>query len=250
MTEPMPHAKSKLPVIHLLPNLVTIGAVCAGLTAMRMGHQGNFEGAVGLILLACVLDGLDGRLARLLHSESLIGAELDSLADFLNFGVVPAIVLYMWALEGLPILGWTAVLVYAICCVLRLARFNVGIKSEKVEGPSEHFVGVPSPAGAFLAMVPMFASFLLGGEPVVSDAFLACYMIGVALLMISTLPTPSFKNLSISRSNAKYFLIVFVVLLSGLLTQLWFTLAVLGIAYLCLIFWAFVKFLRKRGKSA
>ncbi|NDD09286.1 MAG: CDP-diacylglycerol--serine O-phosphatidyltransferase, partial [Rhodobacteraceae bacterium] len=122
MVKPLDRAKkSKIRLIHLLPNLLTITAICAGLTAIRFGYDGNFETAVRLILVACVLDALDGRLARMLNQATALGAELDSLADFVNFGVAPALILHSWTLHDFPRAGWMAVLFYAICCVLRLA---------------------------------------------------------------------------------------------------------------------------------
>ena len=144
--------KTELPLFQLVPNLITLAAICAGLTAIRFAFQGSIEYAVALIVLAAVLDGIDGRLARALKSESELGAELDSLADFLNFGVAPALTLYAWTLSEPRGAGWIAVLVYAICCVMRLARFNVS-RSETT-GDSAYFEGFPSPAGAMLVMLP------------------------------------------------------------------------------------------------
>ncbi len=160
MSKPARRAKSEFAIFQLLPNMLTIGAICAGLTAIRFGVQGNYLLAVQLILVASVLDGLDGRLARLLGADSKMGAELDSLADFLNFGVAPALIVYFWALQDVRGAGWIAALVYAVCCVVRLARFNVAGKSEEAEeGSGEFFVGVPAPAGALLVMLPMYLSF-------------------------------------------------------------------------------------------
>ncbi|MFT5867142.1 MAG: CDP-diacylglycerol--serine O-phosphatidyltransferase, partial [Gammaproteobacteria bacterium] len=140
---------------HLLPNLLTIAAICAGLTAIRFGYEGDFEMAVRLVLAACVLDGLDGRLARLMKRETAVGAELDSLADFVNFGVAPVLILHSWALQDLRSAGWIAVLIYSVCCVLRLARFNVNNRLESDGSACDFFVGVPSPAGALLVLLPM-----------------------------------------------------------------------------------------------
>ena len=144
-------APRDLLVLKLLPNFVSILALCSGLTAIRYAIAGNFTLAVLLIGVAAALDGLDGRLARMLKSESAIGAELDSLCDFVNFGVTPALVLYLWGLRPETSLGWIAVLVYAVCCMLRLARFNVGSKVSVGEvAEKTSFNGVPSPAGALL----------------------------------------------------------------------------------------------------
>ncbi|HSG56470.1 MAG TPA: CDP-diacylglycerol--serine O-phosphatidyltransferase, partial [Paracoccaceae bacterium] len=176
--------KGELPLTSLLPNLVTVAAICAGLTAIRFAFQGSFEAAVTLILVAGVLDGLDGRLARMLKSESALGAELDSLADFLNFGIAPALILYVWAFQDMRNLGWIAIVIYALCCVLRLARFNIGNKSEVSEGPKKFFVGVPAPAGAMLVMLPMFLSFIWARTPILPAGLIGVYMIGVGLLMV------------------------------------------------------------------
>ncbi|TMV38184.1 phosphatidylcholine/phosphatidylserine synthase, partial [Thioclava sp. BHET1] len=142
-------------------NLMTVAAICAGLSAIRFAIHGHYELAVQLILVASVLDGLDGRLARMLKSESAIGAELDSLADFLNFGVAPGLLIYLWGFGEFQNQGWVAVVIYAVCCVMRLARFNVGNKSEISDTPKRFFTGVPAPAGAFLALLPLFAAFAL-----------------------------------------------------------------------------------------
>lgn len=233
-----------LPIVHLLPNLLTFAAICAGLTAIRFGFQGDFERAVYLILLACVLDGFDGRLARLLKAQSLIGAELDSLADFLNFGVAPALILYVWGLQDMSRAGWIAVLIYAICCVLRLARFNVSSKAGDENTDTSYFVGVPSPAGAFLVMLPMFVSFLFPEMPSIPPLLVALYTVGVGLLMISHIPTYSFKNLAIMRDKAKFFVLGAVLLAAALLTYLWATLVFLNIIYIFSIVWA----LRTSGK--
>ena len=147
--------KNEAALVQLLPNLITLAAICAGMTSIRFAVQGDFSFAVKLVLLATVLDGIDGRIARLLRSDSKIGAELDSLADFLNFGVAPPLILYFWGLQDIPKTAWIFVLFFTVCCVIRLARFNVDQKIEEKPGPSTHFTGVPSPAGAALVMVPL-----------------------------------------------------------------------------------------------
>lgn len=231
MSEPSPDNKRDLPVIHLLPNLLTITAICAGLTAVSFGYQGDFETAVKLVLLAVVLDGLDGRLARLMHSQSSFGAELDSLADFVNFGVAPGLILYVWALQNFSA-GWLAVLGYVVCCMLRLARFNVTNKSATQDTQSDFFEGVPSPAGALLIMLPMYVSFLFSDMPPAPPVLIAGYLLVVGVLMISRAPSYSFKNISISRGNAKFLMLGFALLLSALLIYLWATLAVISILYI------------------
>ena len=233
-------------IIHLLPNLITISSICAGLTAIRFGYQGQYETAVQLILLACVLDGLDGRLARLLKCPTPLGAELDSLADFLNFGVAPVLILYSWGFADAGGLGWIAVLAYTVCCVLRLARFNVDNQADSPK-VKDRFIGVPSPAGAILVMLPMFGSFLLSDFPAAPPSWVAFYIFGVGFLMISRIQTYAFKNITIDRSNAKYFLLGVVLLAAALLTYLWATLVVLTFIYIATVAWAVRCSIRDRA---
>lgn len=230
--------KVELPIVQLLPNLMTIAAICAGLTAIRFGIQGNFTFAVLLILIAGVLDGLDGRVARMLKSESEFGAELDSLADFLNFGVAPAFLMYLWTLQDMRSAGWISVLIFAACSVIRLARFNVDNKSDTVVEDSRFFVGVPSPAGALLVMLPMFISFRWPEAPHIPDSVIIPYIIFVGLLLISRIPTWAFKTMTIYGDNVKFLLIGFVVVISALLTYPWITLVVVDLVYLIGIFWS------------
>jgi CDP-diacylglycerol---serine O-phosphatidyltransferase len=237
----MPPVRSRreLPIVQLLPNLVTVGAICAGLTAIRYATAGNFTVAVQLVLLAAVLDGLDGSLARLLKSASALGAELDSLADFLNFGIAPALLMYFWAFKDMGNLGWIAVVIYALCCVLRLARFNVGTKASESGKPASHFEGVPSPAGALLVLLPLFIDRALPGAPAIPDAVVALYMLGVGLLMISRLPTWSLKSLTIRRENVRYLYVGFVCFLAALISFPWVTLMMMDLLYLLSLLWAF-----------
>ncbi|PUB19182.1 CDP-alcohol phosphatidyltransferase family protein [Yoonia sediminilitoris] len=231
-------ARRDLPVIALLPNMVTLAAICAGLTSIRFGFQGDYERAVMLILLAGFLDGVDGRLARLLRSESKTGAELDSLADFLNFGVAAPLLLYLFVLHELGGAGWIAVLVFAVCAVIRLARFNVQSRSDQGKGDPRYFVGVPAPAGALLAMMPMYGSFLFSDSPILPAGVDAIWIVLVGLAMISRLPTYSFKLLTVSRSNVQYFLLGAIVLIAALLTYIWATLVVLNLLYIAAVLWA------------
>lgn len=235
---PPVRSRREMPIVQLLPNLVTVAAICAGLTAIRYATGGNFTVAVQLILLAAVLDGIDGGLARLLKSASALGAELDSLADFLNFGIAPALLVYFWAFQEMGNLGWIAVVIYALCCVLRLARFNVGSKANTSDKPSRHFEGVPSPAGAFLVLLPLFIDRALPGFPGIPDAVIALYMLGVGLLMISRLPTWSLKSLTIRRENVRYLYVGFVCFLAALISYPWITLMLMDLLYLASLVWA------------
>jgi len=232
MSKPVRRAKSEFAIFQLLPNMLTIGAICAGLTAIRFGVQGNYLLAVQLILVASVLDALDGRLARLLGADSKMGAELDSLADFLNFGVAPALIVYFWALQDVRGAGWIAALVYAVCCVVRLARFNVAGKSEEAEeATGEFFVGVPAPAGALLVMLPMYLSFAFDDARLLPSVVNGVYVVVIGLLMISHIPTWSFKTIRISRGNVKFFLVGFAFVAAAFWTYAWITLSVFCFAY-------------------
>ena len=234
MTE---HNSEKLTLIQLLPNMLTVTAICAGLTAIRFGLQGNYELAVQLILLAAILDGVDGRLARALGSDSKMGAELDSLADFLNFGVAPGMLLYVWALEDTRQLGWLAVLVYAICAVTRLARFNVARKAENGSAENAYFMGIPSPAGAILVMLPMYASFAFDSEQIIPDVMLAIYITVIGFLMIGRFPVWSFKTTRISQRRVKVFLVCFAAIGAAVAIYTWVALVVLSLIYVGAIVW-------------
>ena len=236
--------RSDFSLVHMLPNMMTIAAICAGLTAIRSGVSGHYGSAVLFILAAGVLDGLDGRLARRLRSDSKMGAELDSLADFLNFGVAPALVVYFWALQDLSRIGWISVLVFAVCCVVRLARFNVAAKTEKSEVRPGYFVGVPAPAGAMLVLLPMYLSFASRGAILVPDLVICFYMGLVGLLMISRIPTWSLKRVRISRENVKYFLVGFAFFGAAILSYAWITLVVLCLVYAGTIAWSLLNWKR------
>ena len=225
---------------HYLPNIVTIAAICAGLTAIRSAVIGDFAIAVQLILVACLLDGLDGRLARRMGCSSKVGAELDSLADFLNFGVATPLVIYFWALHEMENAAWIAVLIFAVCCVLRLARFNVAAKSEaKVD--ARYFEGLPSPAGAILLMVPLYIAFAFPDAARTPGYAICFYMIGIGLLLVSRIPTWSFKTTRVSRANLIFFLISFGCVGFGLLTFAWLTLIVLCAGYVTFVVFALPK---------
>ncbi|MGL4321244.1 MAG: CDP-diacylglycerol--serine O-phosphatidyltransferase [Paracoccaceae bacterium] len=241
MTDPTRRPRRELPLVQLLPNFLTVAALCAGLTAIRFAISGDFGIAAGLIVLSAVLDGLDGRLARLLKSESEIGAELDSLGDFVNFGVAPGIMLYLWALHEMPRAGWIVALIYICCCLLRLARFNVISRAPESED-SNHFQGVPSPAGALLAMLPLFFANVMDNTVSIPAALVAVWMVGVGLLMIGRFKTPSFKKTTVYADQAHWMVVAFVALVAALATYPWATLLMLDLAYAgMLLFTAFRK---------
>lgn len=227
--------------IQLLPNMLTTLAICAGLSAIRFASGGAYTLAVQMILLACVLDMLDGRLARALGVDGGLGAELDSLADFLNFGVAPPLILYFWALGDTRSLGWLAVLFYTICCVLRLARFNLQSQEAKESGPVDHFTGLPSPGGALIVLLPMFASFALSDGPTAPVALVVATLVIVGALMISQIPVPTFKKVRIRRENAGFVILGVALLGAAVFTFAWVTLVVLTLTYLGLVAWGLIK---------
>lgn len=227
-----PDPDRQLLLLKLLPNLVSILALCAGLTAIRYAISGDTGLAVLLIAAAAFLDGLDGRLARILQSESAIGAELDSLCDFVNFGVVPAMVLYLWGLRGEVSFGWIAVLVYAVCCMLRLARFNVGSRNAEPEEKAT-FTGVPSPAGAMVALVPIYFAHVTGAR--MPEEVVALWMVAVGALMISRLRTPSLKRVTVAAWSVPFVLVGAVVGVAAVITYPWVTLLLMSLGYLALV---------------
>ncbi len=227
-----------LPVNSLIPNMLTVISLCAGLTAIRFSLTGHWEMAVLAIVFAGVMDGLDGRLARLLKGVTRFGAELDSLADFLSFGVAPVFVLYEWSLSdlsGMAGMGWIAVLAYTVCCALRLARFNT-MQDHTQQQPGwtlNFFTGVPAPAAAGLALLPMFGSFQAPVMETVlrSPYLLAPWVMLIAALMVSRVPTLSFKRMRIQRDYVLPLLLVVGVGVAALTSYPWVTLMVAAAAY-------------------
>ncbi|AWN35624.1 CDP-alcohol phosphatidyltransferase family protein [Methylobacterium radiodurans] len=194
--EPRPRRFKPVPFRMIAPNMITLMALCLGLTAIRLAFEGKFEPAVIAIVVAGLLDGIDGRVARLLKGTSRFGAELDSLADFVNFGCAPALILYGFSLHNLKSIGWIVALIFAIAMGLRLARFNAMLDDpNRPEWKKDFFVGMPAPAGALTAMLPLYLSFLgLGFESWAAPAILV-YVLCIALLVVSTVPTFSGKTM-------------------------------------------------------
>lgn len=236
--------KEPLPFVHLLPNLVTVIGLCAGLTAIRFAYADKFALATALILFAAVIDGLDGLLARRLNSASPFGAELDSLCDFLDFGVAPGIIVYQFALAASPNandLGWVLVLVYVVCCCLRLARFNVN-RDAPTKGARPHFVGVPAPAGAMLAMLPLFVTFGDLADARDAPLLVAPWLCLVGLLMVSRLPTFSPKSLRIPRDKVRLVLIASVILVGVMLTRFWLAMVIAVVLYVASLVQAAIRY--------
>lgn len=243
--EPRRRRFKPIPFRVLLPNLITLLSLCLGLTGIRMAFEGKIELAIGAIVLAAVADGLDGRVARMLKSSSRFGAELDSLADFVVFGVVPGIVLYLWALHNLKNFGWIVVLFFAVCAALRLARFNVMLEDpNRPAFTGNFFVGMPAPAGALVAMLPIYLE-LVGIPRLAPTPFIAAlYVIGIALLMVSRIPTWSGKKMG-ARVPRDYVLPVFlvaVVMVALLISAPWEVLVIGCLAYLAAIPLAYMNY--------
>lgn len=238
---------------QLAPNAVTAMALCFGLTGVRYALDSRWEMAVGCVILAGVLDGLDGRIARLLRGESRFGAELDSLSDNIAFGVAPALILYLWSLHALPRFGWIVALAHALTCALRLARFNAAIDMDDQPHKSAGFMtGVPAPTGAGLAFVPLYCWFITG-EPLFRDwIVVAPWTAFVAFLMISNLATFSWKALRIRRHVRLEVIAVAGLLAALLLTVPWLTLLAISLLYLGLIPFGMASYrkVRRSSKSA
>ncbi len=226
----------EIPLRLVIPNLITVLAICAGLTGIRLAFENRYELAVSMVLLAAFLDGIDGRIARMMKATSKFGAQMDSLADIINFGVAPALVLYVYVLDQARSLGWIAALIYTIAAGLRLARFNVMADREtKAPWQSEFFVGVPAPAGAALVLLPVYIGFL---QVELSQPFAyasAAYTIVIAYLLVSRLPVWSGKSeTSHIRRDLVFPMILGVVLYVALLMSFtWEVLVVTVILYLC-----------------
>ena len=242
----------QVPLRVILPNMVTLLALCAGLTGIRMAIEDRLEFAVGAIVLAALLDGIDGRVARLLKSASRFGAELDSLADFVNFGVAPTVILYTWILNETRSLGWIAGLVFAICVALRLARFNVALDTDsKPDWRANFFVGMPAPAGALAVLLPLYLE-LLDLPRLPGLAYLVpVYCLAIAFLMVSRVPTFSGKKLGqrIPREMVLPVFVVFVLFAAMLVSYPWTVLTMATLAYLATIPLGIVAY-RRRAATA
>lgn len=218
---------------RIVPNILTLLALSAGMTAIKFGFQDRWEAAAAAIAAAAILDALDGRVARLLKGSSKFGAELDSLSDFISFGVAPAIMLYLWALQGAGRFAWILSLLFASCMALRLARFNTLLDDPDAPAwKANFFTGVPAPAGAGLALLPMIVSFQTGDEIARSPELTAVTMIIVATLLVSRVPTLSFKRLKVSRNWFMPTMVLLVLLVAGVFTVPWFSLTAILVLYL------------------
>lgn len=224
-----------VPLRLLIPNLITLLALCAGLSAIRMALEGKIELAVYLILGAAVLDSMDGRIARLLKGTSKFGAELDSLADFVSFGAVPALVLYLWGMNEAGSIGWIAVLVFAICGALRLARFNVQIEDPNQPAwMANFFTGVPIPAGAVLVMLPIYLENIGVPKGLIHPWLVTAFTLAIALLMVSRVPVFSGKKFGakVPRESVLPLFVAAIAFVALLMSYPWFVLSVGTVLYL------------------
>jgi len=221
----------------ILPNAITLIGVCIGLSSIKFALDGKFALAVIAILFAGLMDALDGRIARLIKGTSKMGKELDSLGDVISFGVAPALIMYFWNLQYLDKLGWFVCLIYVVCVALRLARFNVS-SSEESSWKDNFFEGVPSPAGGIIVLMPLILSFSGLGEfffKINYEVMVPVFFIVVSILLISTIPTYSFKRIVIPRTMTKFLLFGIVLFFGALLVYTFKILALSSFLYLCLI---------------
>ena len=243
-------ARDRLSLLHLVPNLVTILGMCAGISAIRFTFEERFEIAAALIILAALLDGIDGLLARKLDVASSFGAELDSFSDFVSFGVAPGILVFGYALAGpMAGVGWIFVLIFAVCACLRLARFNINRAAPG--GPAmRHFVGVPAPAGAMLGLRPVFLGLSELVDVKQAPVLVALYLGAIGFLMVSRLPTPSLKAVRVAQRDTVWVLIGMTAFAGLLALWTWATLVVANLAYLGVLAWLAVRGRKRRARGS
>ena len=234
---------------YLLPNILTLGGVCLGISSIKFSIDGNFNLAVTLILLASILDALDGRIARLIKGTSDFGKELDSLTDFVSFGIAPVFILYFWELNNYGKLGWAICLIYSVCCVLRLARFNLTKIEDHDEWKNNFFEGVPSPAGGLLILTPLIFELSALSLNIDVRSLTPFLTVLIALLLVSKIPTPSLKKISISSKATIFLLLVVGLIFIALLFYTFETLLLFGLLYLTSIPISVFIFYNKKKKK-
>ena len=235
---------------YLLPNILTIAGVCLGISSIKFSIDGNYSLAVKLVLFAAILDALDGRIARLIKGTSEFGKELDSLTDFVSFGIAPVFILYFWELNNYGKLGWAITLIYSVCCVLRLARFNLTKIEETEEWKNNFFEGIPSPAGGLLILMPLIYE-LTNIDIGFNVKNLTPYLtILIAILLVSKIPTLALKKISISSKATVFLLLGIGIIFIALLFYTLETLLVFGIIYLISIPVSMILFNNQNKKNA
>ena len=234
---------------YLLPNILTLGGVCLGISSIKFSIDGNYSLAVIFILFAAILDALDGRIARLIKGTSEFGKELDSLTDFVSFGIAPVFILYFWELNNYGKLGWAITLIYSVCCVLRLARFNLTKIDSKQLWKSNYFEGVPSPAGGILILMPLI--FELSNLNFNFDIknLTPYFTIIIAILLVSKVPTLSFKKISISPKATVFILLGIGIIFISLMYYTFETLLFFGLVYLISIPISFFMYKSRNRKE-
>ena len=224
----------KVPLSYIFPNLITLCAACFGITAAKFGIENDFTTALQFLFVAAFLDALDGRMARLLNASSEFGAEWDSLSDFAAFGVSPTLIIYYWGLSGLDSLGWGACLFYTACCGLRLARFNV-LNEKEASWKKTFFKGIPAPVGAILLVFPIVFEKNFPDLLESHSVFIGTWVLLVGIMMISSIPTFSFKGIKIEASMRRWLLVFAALILALTLHDFWFMVMVLSFLYVVFI---------------
>lgn len=240
-----------IPLRAMIPNAITTLALCLGLTGVSLAIRADWERALGAIILAGILDGLDGRIARLLRAQSKFGAELDSLSDNIAFGTAPALILFLWSLQNEPRFGWIAALSLAVCCALRLARFNARIDADEQPHKSAGFnTGVPAPAGAGLAFVPIYLWLITGNDHFRDWRPVMAWTLFIALLMISSLPTYSWSSIRLRRDWRLFALAGIALVGAALIVAPWPTLLVMAGLYLVMIPFGLTSYAKVKRRRA
>ena len=234
---------------YLLPNILTLGGVCLGISSIKFSIDGNYSLAVIFILLAAILDALDGRIARLIKGTSEFGKELDSLTDFVSFGIAPVFILYFWELNNYGKLGWAITLIYSVCCVLRLARFNLTKIDDQQLWKSNYFEGVPSPAGGILILMPLIFELSDLNLNFNITNFTPYFTILIAVLLVSKIPTLSLKKISISPKATVFILLGIGIIFISLLYYTFETLLFFALVYLISIPVSFFMYKRKNKEE-
>ena len=247
--------KLTIPIQKLIPSIITVFALCLGITSIRYSLDSKFNIAVALIIIAGFLDGVDGKVARLLNSSTEFGAHLDSLADICSFGIAPSVAIYLWSLKEIPYkgIGWAVVLFYITCSALRLARFNLQITkdgtSKKNSDANEFFMGLPMPVAAGLLLMPLMCSFELIKNTIFSSSYwyMALYMVVIGVLMISKLPIYSAKKVYIPKERVNIALIIIGLIFTCIVLEPWILLPIMGALYILFIPISIYLFYKKRG---
>ncbi len=250
MSEPSYSPAHGLPLVRLLPNMLTLTALCAGLSAIRFALHEKWEMAVAAIFVAALFDILDGRVARLLRITSKFGAELDSLSDLISFGLAPAFILYRWSLAEQEQLGWLAVLAFVLCAALRLARFNTMLEDTTLPlWRKNYFIGVPTPGAAFLALLPIIGCFSVGNDLFREPISISFWLMVLAGMMVSRLPVFSLKGQRVPRSWIVPIFVIMGLIIAQLVTNPWRTVGWMGVGYLLIMPYGWYRFIQNSRKQ-